>query len=67
MLFRSAVATMASLFLLAPDLVGFTWYTAIGTAIVLGLGFLLSLRHRGPVPADETGDETARTTGQERP
>src|SRR5699024_7155364 len=43
--FGVAVATMASLFLFYPELIGFTWYTAIGTAITLVLGYLLSLRH----------------------
>ena len=61
--FGVAVATMAWLFLFAPELVGFTWYTAIGTTITVGLGYLLSLRHRdddlpgqpteSPMPSEE--------------
>ncbi|ANY10422.1 sodium:solute symporter [Pseudonocardia sp. HH130630-07] len=42
--FSVAVVVMAALFLLAPTLVGFTWYTAIGLVITVLLGFLLSLR-----------------------
>ncbi|WAE76038.1 sodium:solute symporter [Streptomonospora nanhaiensis] len=65
--FAAAVATMACLFLFAPGLVGFTWYTAIGTAIVLGLGYLLSLRHRGSAPAPAPEAEPERTPDGESP
>lgn len=57
--FFVAVATMAYLFLFQPELIGFTWYTAIGVAITLGLGYLLSRRHRVPDPTpanNATGD-----------
>ncbi len=54
--FAVAVATMAWLFLFAPGLVGFTWYTAIGSAITVGLGALLSLRHRDEAPEVETAE-----------
>ncbi|MEV2275272.1 sodium:solute symporter [Nocardiopsis sp. NPDC049922] len=74
--FCAAVATMAWLFLFERDLVGFTWYTAIGVSVVLGLGSLLSLRHREPaagtagrVDGDGTVDsrEGALEGGGERP
>ncbi len=63
--FSTAVVTMVWLFLFRQELVGFTWYTAIGLVIVVGLGYLLSRRHRdeastvggAPVPAGE--DERA--------
>lgn len=52
--FAVAVATMAYLFWFQSDLIGFTWYTAIGVVITVGLGFLLSLRHgREQEPAAE--------------
>ncbi|MEV0946851.1 sodium:solute symporter [Rhodococcus sp. NPDC049939] len=43
--FGAAVVTMSYLFLFHETLVGFTWYTAIGVVITLGLGYLLSRRH----------------------
>jgi solute:Na+ symporter, SSS family len=43
--FVVAVAVMAYLFLFQPELIGFTWYTAIGLVITMTLGTLLSLRH----------------------
>lgn len=46
--FVVAIVVMTYLFVFQPDLVGFTWYTAIGVAIVVGLGYLLSRRHRTP-------------------
>ncbi|WP_017573940.1 sodium:solute symporter [Nocardiopsis halotolerans] len=64
--FSVAVATMVWLFLFRPELVGFTWYTAIGTAIVLGLGSLLSLRHRGGAPGAGTDDVPSPTGEGER-
>lgn len=54
--FAVAVVVMASLFLLAPDAVGFTWYTAIGLVITMVLGTLLSLRHRTPAPVEPVSD-----------
>lgn len=60
--FGVAVATMSWLFLFQPGLVGFTWYTAIGTSITLALGGLLSLRRErtsgvvageGELPAED--------------
>lgn len=54
--FAVAVAVMSYLFLFRTDLVGFTWYTAIGVVITLGLGFLLSRRHSEDSPlADRRG------------
>lgn len=61
--FAVAVATMVWLFLFQPDLVGFTWYTAIGTTIVLGLGYLLSLRHRGAAPRPEEAPAPGEPSG----
>ncbi|MEQ3553712.1 sodium:solute symporter [Pseudonocardia nematodicida] len=55
--FAVAVAVMGSLFLFAPDAVGFTWYTAIGLVLTVGLGLLLSLRHRSPAPLPAAEDE----------
>lgn len=57
--FGVAVVTMAYLFWFQPELIGFTWYTAIGVIITVGLGFLLSLRHgREQEPAAESERET---------
>ncbi|MQA62663.1 MAG: sodium/solute symporter [Actinophytocola sp.] len=57
--FGAAVVTMAYLFWFQPELIGFTWYTAIGVIITVGLGFLLSLRHgREQEPAAESERET---------
>lgn len=64
--FAVAVATMAWLFLFEPELVGFTWYTAIGSAITLGLGYLLSRRHRDDSPTAEAEPAPA-PAGEERP
>lgn len=59
--FSVAVATMSYLFLFQPDLIGFTWYTAIGVVITLTLGFLSSRRHREDSPlADRSADEETR-------
>src|SRR5699024_968535 len=63
--FGVAVATMASLFLFAPELIGFTWYTAIGTTITLGVGFLLSLRHRHIAPRVQSEDSPSSSSGGE--
>lgn len=62
-----AVTTMARPFLVQPDLVGFTWYTAIGVVITLVVGTLLSRRHGEDSPlADRTADEeTWLSTGGE--
>lgn len=61
--FACAVATMSYLFLFERDLVGFTWYTAIGVVITLAIGFLLSRRHGEDSPlADRTADEETRLT-----
>lgn len=43
--FLVAVAVMTYLFVFQKDLIGFTWYTAIGLVITMLLGGLLSLRH----------------------
>ncbi|AOW95234.1 sodium:solute symporter [Rhodococcus sp. WMMA185] len=43
--FAVAVVTMTYLFVFHQTLVGFTWYTAIGVVITMGLGYLLSWRH----------------------
>ncbi len=64
--FAVAVATMAWLFLFEPELVGFTWYTAIGSAITLGLGYLLSRRHRDDSPTAEAEAEPSPAK-EERP
>lgn len=58
--FAVAVVVMGSLFLFAPDVVGFTWYTAIGLVITMVLGSLLALRHRTPVRR-ESPDGAARS------
>lgn len=57
--FAAAVATMTWLFTFQRELIGFTWYTAIGLLIVLGLGYLLSLRHRTGEPVTEQPATTA--------
>ena len=64
--FAVAVVTMSSLFLFAPDLVGFTWYTAIGVAITLGLGYLLSRRHSEDAPGAAEADLPPRPDTEER-
>lgn len=51
--FAVAVAAMGTLFLVAPDAVGFTWYTAIGSVITVVLGGLLSLRHSSPAASHD--------------
>ncbi len=43
--FGIAVAVMAYLFVFQRGLIGFTWYTAIGVAITMTIGWLLSRRH----------------------
>ncbi len=43
--FTTAVLVMVYLFLFQRDLIGFTWYTAIGVVITLAVGGLLSRRH----------------------
>ena len=59
--FAVAVAVMSYLFLFQRELVGFTWYTAIGVVITLVVGGLLSLRHREDSPlADRAADEETR-------
>ncbi|WP_159803022.1 sodium:solute symporter [Arthrobacter zhaoguopingii] len=59
--FAVAVALMTYLFLFERTLIGFTWYTAIGVVVTVGLGFLLSLRHRGAAtPAPITTEVNAR-------
>ncbi|MBE3000833.1 sodium/solute symporter [Nocardiopsis sp. HNM0947] len=64
--FGVAIVTMSALFLFAPELVGFTWYTAIGVAITVGLGYLLSLRHRDPDPRAGTAALPPRPDTEER-
>lgn len=64
--FAVAIATMSSLFLFAPELVGFTWYTAIGVTITLGLGYLLSRRHREDAPGTAEADLPPRPDTEER-
>ncbi|OLL72138.1 sodium/iodide co-transporter [Pseudonocardia sp. Ae168_Ps1] len=59
--FAVAVVVMGSLFLFAPDAVGFTWYTAIGLVITMVLGVLLSLRHRTRA-TEESADDPARSS-----
>ena len=44
--FGVAVTVMAYLFVFQRGLIGFTWYTAIGVAITMTIGWLLSRRHR---------------------
>jgi hypothetical protein len=59
--FASAVLVMGYLFLFERELVGFTWYTAIGVVITLGIGWLLSRRHSADSPlADRSADEDTR-------
>lgn len=59
--FAIAVAVMAYLFLFERELVGFTWYTAIGVVITLAVGWLLSRRHSADSPlADRSADEETR-------
>lgn len=55
--FTVAVALMTYLFLFQPELVGFTWYTAIGVIVTLGLGFLSSRRH----PAAQAKTDAVQT------
>ena len=62
--FGVAVATMSWLFLFQPGLVGFTWYTAIGTSITLALGWLLSLR-RGRASGVEAVEEELPTEDEQ--
>jgi hypothetical protein len=59
---------MVYLFVWQRDLVGFTWYTAIGVVITMGVGWLMSRRHNEDSPlADRTADEETRlTTGGEQ-
>ncbi|MBB4929560.1 SSS family transporter [Lipingzhangella halophila] len=64
--FCVAVLTMVWLFLFQPDLVGFTWYTGIGLAIVVGLGFLLSRRHRTDAPGFDASNAPAPAGEEER-
>ena len=52
-----ALVVMSTLFFGFPELIGFTWYTLIGTLITLGVGSLLSLRH----PAEATPHTAQRT------
>ena len=71
--FGAAVATMSWLFLFQPGLIGFTWYTAIGTGIVLGLGHLLSRRHPDDAPSadadapDAPGESAAPVAREDGP
>ncbi|MGB7448044.1 MAG: sodium:solute symporter [Ornithinimicrobium sp.] len=59
--FACAVTTMVYLFVWQRDLIGFTWYTAIGVVITLVVGGGLALRHREDSPlADRTADEETR-------
>ncbi len=44
------LAVMTTLFVAAPTLIGFTWYTLIGAVIMLVVGGALSLRHSGEDP-----------------
>ncbi|TQN32273.1 SSS family transporter [Haloactinospora alba] len=48
--FTAAVVTTVWLFVFQPEVVEFTWYTGIGLAIVLVVGYLLSRRHRDGAP-----------------
>ncbi|WP_072690398.1 sodium:solute symporter [Rhodococcus marinonascens] len=62
--FGAAVVTMSYLFLFHQTLVGFTWYTAIGVVITLGLGCVLSRRHPTDSPrADVNTDNTESSPG----
>lgn len=59
--FAAAVAAMSYLFLFQRELVGFTWYTAIGVVITLVVGWLLSRRHADDSPlADRSAEEETR-------
>ncbi|WP_285730540.1 sodium:solute symporter [Nocardiopsis sp. ATB16-24] len=64
--FGVAVATMSWLFLFQPGLVGFTWYTAIGTSITLALGGLLSLRRERTSGVGAVEGELSAEGEQER-
>lgn len=65
--FACAVTTMSYLFIFQRDLIGFTWYTAMGVVITLVIGTLLSRRHSEASPlADRTADEETQVpTGDE--
>lgn len=63
--FAVAVAAMSYLFLFQPDLVGFTWYTAIGASIVLVLGWTLSLRHGDAAPRVEASNDVTSPSREE--
>ncbi len=59
--FATAVVVMSYLFLFERDLIGFTWYTAIGVVITLAVGWLLSRRHADDSPlADHAAEEATR-------
>lgn len=45
-----AIVVMAYLFVFQPELIGFTWYTAIGVVITTAIGWLLSRRHATDAP-----------------
>ncbi len=58
--FATAVVTVTYLFLFEKELVGFTWYTAIGVVITMVVGYLASRRHAEDSPlADERTTEDA--------
>ncbi|RNL80603.1 sodium:solute symporter [Halostreptopolyspora alba] len=63
--FCVAVLTMVYLFVFQRDLVGFTWYTGIGLAIVVGLGFVLSRRHSTAAPGVEESNAPSPTNEEE--
>lgn len=55
--FAIAVAVMSYLFFFQPDLIGFTWYTAIGLVITLAVGWSLSRRHRADSPQVQQSEQ----------
>ncbi|MGA9747184.1 MAG: sodium:solute symporter [Nocardioides sp.] len=63
--FGVAVATMSYLFLFERELIGFTWYTAIGVVITLTVGWSMSRRHREDSPLADRGSEQEARLGAE--
>ncbi len=65
--FGIAVVTMGYLFLFERELIGFTWYTAIGVVITLVVGWLMSRRHREDSPLAERSAVEEAPVGADRP
>lgn len=61
--FAIAVAVMSYLFFFQPDLIGFTWYTAIGLVITLAIGWSLSRRHGADAPQTQPSPQPEHESG----